>query len=299
MKVAIAGGTGFVGKALVKELLQKGHEVVVLTRNSGGPNEDVQYVQWLREKANPLPDLEGTDIFINLAGESINSGRWTEKRKSRILNSRIVVVQELIKIIKQLKRKPTALINASAVGYYGNSLKKTFIENDEGSGDDFLSNTVIQWENEARKASQLGIRTVFCRFGIILNRFEGALPKMVLPYKLFIGGPMGSGLQWMSWIHIDDVTGAIIYCMENENIRGPVNFTAPNPVTMNEFGRTLGDVLRRPHWLPVPGFALRVLLGEMSTLVVDGQRVLPAKLMEAGYDFKYPDLKPALENIFS
>lgn len=299
MKIAIAGGTGFVGKALVNELMKKGHKVIVLTRNSEGPLEGVRYVQWLSEQANPIPALEGTDIFINLAGESLNSGRWTEKRKRTILNSRIAAVQELIKIIKQLKCKPKALINASAVGYYGVSLEKTFSEEDKGSGEDFLSNTVMQWENEARKATKLGIRTVFCRFGVILNKSEGALPKMVFPYKSFIGGPMGSGLQWMSWIHLEDVVEALVFCMDNENIRGPINFTAPNPVTMNEFGRTLGKVLGRPHWLPVPGFALRLLLGEMSTLVVDGQKVLPTKLTHAGYTFKYPDLKSALENIFS
>jgi uncharacterized protein len=299
MKIAIAGGTGFVGKSLVRDLVQHSHEVIVLTRKPSNGTGKFRYVQWLSEGANPAAELEGTDIFINLAGESINSGRWTEQRKKRILDSRIVAVRELLDIITKMERKPQAFINASAIGYYGTSLDKTFTEGDQGSGDDFLSKTVIAWEREASKAEDLGVRTVLCRFGIILDKQEGALAKMLLPYRAFIGGPMGSGTQWMSWIHIDDVIKGIQFVMENEQVHGPVNFTAPSPVTMNEFGSTLAGVLGRPHWLPVPGSALRILLGEMSTLVVDGQKVLPDVLTKQGYLFKYPELKTALKNIFS
>ncbi|WP_423801296.1 TIGR01777 family oxidoreductase [Neobacillus sp. SAB-20_R2A] len=299
MKIAIAGGTGFVGKALVHELIKNGHQVIVLTRNSNQDGPSVQYVEWLQADSNPASSLAGTDIIINLAGESINSGRWTDQRKQTILNSRLEAVQELLKIMNELNPKPKAFINASAVGYYGTSFDKTFSEENEGSSDDFLSRTVMEWEKKAAKASEIGIRTVFCRFGIVLDQAEGALPKIALPYKSFIGGPIGTGKQWMSWIHIDDVVKAILFIIENETIQGPVNFTAPNPVTMNEFGQVLSKVLKRPNWLPVPSIALKTLLGEMSTLVVDGQRVLPNKLLESGYTFQYPDLKPALKNIFS
>lgn len=299
MRIAIAGGTGFVGKALVKDLVQKGHEVIVLTRKPSNGTGKFRYVQWLAEHSNPSSELEGTDIFINLAGESINSGRWTDQRKKRILDSRLVAVRELLSIMTKMKRKPQAFINASAIGFYGTSQDKTFTEKDPGSGEDFLSKTVIEWEQEAAKAEELGVRTVFCRFGIILDKREGALSKMIFPYQAFIGGPMGSGKQWMSWIHIEDVVKGIEFVMENRKINGPVNFTAPAPVTMNEFSKSFAEVLRRPHWLPVPGFALRILLGEMSTLVIEGQRVLPNELLKHGYDFNYTELKIALKNIFS
>ncbi|WP_144553025.1 TIGR01777 family oxidoreductase [Bacillus sp. X1(2014)] len=302
MKITIAGGTGFVGKTLMDELLENNHEVIILTRsgiNTIGTNR-IRYVQWLSESSSPIQELEGTDIFINLAGESINGGRWTQQRKEKILTSRLKAVNALLDIISKLSTKPRALINASAIGIYGTSFEKIFTEKENhGFGNDFLSKTVQQWENEVSKASQPELRTVFCRFGIILDKQEGALPKIAFPYKSFIGGPLGNGRQWMSWIHIDDVVKGISFIINNEHINGPVNFTAPNPVRMNEFGKTLSSVLHRPHWLPVPSFALQLLLGEMSTLVVEGQKVLPEKLLENGYQFKYSNLKLALKNIFS
>lgn len=302
MKMTIAGGTGFVGKALIKHLLKNNHEVIILTRRIKETNgsERIRYVQWLSENSNPLQEIEGTDIFINLAGESINGGRWTQQRKEKILTSRLESVKALLAIISTLTTKPKALINASAIGIYGTSFEKIFTEKENhGFGNDFLSKTVQQWEDEAGKASQLGIRTVFCRFGIILDNQEGALPKIAFPYKSFLGGPIGNGRQWMSWIHIEDVVKAISFIIENEQMEGPINFTAPNPVTMSEFGKTLSKVLHRPHWLPVPSFALQMLLGEMSTLVVDGQKVLPKKLLDNGYQFRYTDVNLALKNIFS
>jgi uncharacterized protein (TIGR01777 family) len=302
LKITIAGGTGFVGKALMNHLLAYNHEVIILTRNvkNTNGNNRIRYVQWLSENSSPLQALEGTDIFINLAGESINSGRWTEQRKEKILSSRLESVNALLDIISKLNIKPRALINASAIGIYGTSFENTFTEKEtHGFGNDFLSKTVQQWENEASKASQLGIRTVFCRFGIILDKHNGALPKIAFPYQSFIGGPIGNGRQWMSWIHIEDVVNGILFIIENEQMDGPINFSAPNPVTMSEFGKSLSSVLHRPHWLPVPSIALRLLLGEMSTLVVDGQKVLPEKLLENGYPFKYSNLNLALKNIFS
>ncbi|MEH7501404.1 TIGR01777 family oxidoreductase [Neobacillus drentensis] len=302
MKIAISGGTGFVGKALADHLLKNNHEVIILSRKLIHTNEtdDIRYVQWLSGNSSPIQELQDTDIFINLAGESINSGRWTEKRKAKIVNSRLESVHELLDIINKLDTKPKALINASAIGIYGTSFETIFTEKDNhGFGNDFLSKTVKHWEKEADKASQFGIRTVFCRFGIILDKQEGALPKIAFPYKSFIGGPIGNGRQWMSWIHIEDVVKGISFIIENEQIQGPINFTSPNPVTMTEFGKTLASALHRPHWFPVPSYALRLLLGEMSTLVIDGQKVLPNKLLENGYQFTYSNLNLALENIFS
>lgn len=301
MKIAIAGGTGFVGRTLVNDLSKYEHEIVILTRRAMKTSEkaNIRYTQWLTDDANPVMDLQDTDIFINLAGESINSGRWTEERKSKILSSRIEAVDAVLDIINQLDWKPQALINASAIGIYGTSYNEVFTEKSEKLGTDFLAETVVKWEQEASKAASLGVRTVFCRFGIILENGAGALPKMLLPYKLFVGGNIGSGKQWMSWIHLEDVVKGIIFAIENEQIHGPVNFTAPHPEMMSDFGKTLAEVLGRPHWLPVPSFALRLLLGEMSTLVVDGQKVLPKKLLDHGFQFKYPELKLALKNIFS
>lgn len=300
MRIAIAGGTGFVGSALVKKLLDKKHELFILTRNTADKHssKNLNYVQWLNDVDSPEDALEGIDVFINLAGESINSGRWTDERKKRILNSRITATREVLRIISRLEEKPYTLINASAVGYYGTSQNETFTEANRKNGTDFLAETVRSWEEEAFKAEEFEVRTVFCRFGIILEKNDGALPRMALPYKLFAGGTVGTGDQWVSWIHLDDVVNGILYCIEHEQLQGPVNFTSPNPLTMKEFGKILGEVLNRPHWLPAPGFALKIALGEMSTLVLKGQKVLPEKLQTFGYDFLYPNLRSALRNIY-
>lgn len=301
MKIAIAGGTGFVGKALVDYFLKDNHEIVILTRHIPNINnsDNIRYVEWLSDNSDPTSHLQNTDIFINLAGESINSGRWTKQRKNKILISRLEAVKELLGIMKKLERKPLVFINASAIGIYGTSLDKVFTEEEQLFGNDFLAETVRQWEYEAGFAARLGIRTAFCRFGIILDHQEGALPKIAFPYKAYIGGNIGNGRQWMSWIHIEDVVKGISFIIENEAIDGPINFTAPNPVTMTEFGKLLAKVLHRPHWLTVPSFALHLLLGEMSTLVVDGQRVLPNTFIDSEFQFTYPKLETALQNIFS
>ncbi|USK50986.1 TIGR01777 family oxidoreductase [Bacillus sp. CMF12] len=300
MRIAIAGGTGFVGNALVKKLLEIKHEIFILTRNISDKQhyKNLNYVQWLNDDDSPEDVLEGIDVFINLAGESINSGRWTEERKKRILNSRITATKEVLRIIGRLEEKPYTLINASAVGYYGTSQIETFTEASRKSGTDFLAETVRRWEEEAAKAEEFEVRTVFCRFGIILEKNDGALPRMAFPYKLFAGGTVGTGSQWVSWIHLDDAVNGILFCIDQEQLQGPVNFTSPHPVTMKEFGQILGEVLNRPHWMPAPGFALKIALGEMSTLVLEGQKVLPEKLQSFGFDFLYPDLKAALGDIY-
>ncbi|WP_349409482.1 TIGR01777 family oxidoreductase [Pseudalkalibacillus sp. SCS-8] len=298
MKIAISGGTGFVGEALTDHFTSQGHHVFILTRNpSGKPvKEHVTYVKWLTDDAE-TDQLTGIDAIINLAGETIN-GRWTEEKKEKILSSRIQATREILKIIESMESKPHTLINASAIGYYGTSESEKFDENTTRSGDDFLAKVTEEWESEAQKAEQYGVRVVLTRFGIILDKDEGALPRMALPYKLYAGGPLGSGDQWYSWIHIRDVVGLMDYILHQETIEGPVNATSPHPVQMDDFGRILGKALGRPHWLPLPGFVLRTALGEMSTLILDGQKVFPEKALKHGYKFTYPTLNSALTAIY-
>ncbi len=300
MNIAITGGTGFVGSELSKVLIERGHTLYILTRNPSRHQDEtsIKYIGWLTEEAYPEKELQNVDVFVNLAGESINSGRWTEERKQRILDSRIQATKEVIRIIESLNKKPSALINASAIGYYPASQTETYTETATNKADDFLGHTVQKWEEEASKAKALGLRTAFTRFGIILGKEEGALPKMALPYKLFVGGKVGSGKQWLSWVHLKDVAEAIAFVIETSTISGPVNITAPHPYQMNDFGKVLAQVLGRPHWIPAPAFALKLALGEMSQLVLEGQKVLPKVLEEHGYRFHFPHLKPALEDIY-
>ncbi|MBT2681517.1 TIGR01777 family oxidoreductase [Bacillus sp. ISL-35] len=296
MKIAITGGTGLVGSALSSELVRNGHEVIILTRKSNEQDShNPRYVQWLNPADQPENELEGTDAIVNLAGATIND-RWTDEYKQRIIDSRIKATTEVNRIIKALENKPPVLINASAVGYYGTSLTEEFTEQ-ANPANDFLADTVRRWEAEAIHANESGTRIVLCRFGVILDKKGGALPKMILPYKLFAGGKVGSGNQWLSWIHIDDVIRGIMFAIENDRLDGPVNFVAPSPVTMDQFGQILSKVLGRPHWLPVPSFALKIAMGDMSMLVLEGQKVVPAKLLTSGFNFKYTDLEKALREI--
>ncbi|WNF23870.1 TIGR01777 family oxidoreductase [Mesobacillus jeotgali] len=298
MKIAITGGTGLVGRALSSELVRNGHEVFILTRKVNEQSiNSVKLVQWLNPGDQPESQLEGIDAIVNLAGATIN-GRWTEEYKQKIIDSRIKATTEVKRIIMALNDKPPVLINASAVGYYGTSLAGEFNEQ-SGPGIDFLSDTVQRWESSANEVKEFGTRVVLCRFGLILDKNGGALPRMVLPYKFFGGGKVGTGDQWLSWVHIKDVIRGILFAIESSKLDGPVNFVAPSPVTMDQFGKVLSLVLDRPHWLPVPGFALKIALGEMSMLVLEGQRVIPEKLLNAGFSFQYPELEKALREILS
>lgn len=298
MKIAITGGTGLVGKALSNELVRKGHEVFILTRKAKEQGSDsVRLVQWLNPGDQPERQLEGVDAIVNLAGATIN-GRWTEEYKQKIIDSRIKATTEVKRIIMTLNDKPPVLINASAVGYYGTSLAGEFNEQ-SGPGNDFLADTVQRWESAANEVKEFGTRVVLCRFGLILDKNGGALPRMILPYKFFGGGKVGTGDQWLSWIHITDVIRGIIFAIQSSKLKGPVNFVAPSPVTMHQFGKTLSQVMDRPHWLPVPAFALKIALGEMSLLVLEGQKAIPEKLLNSGFSFQYPELKKALREILS
>ncbi|MFT4413996.1 TIGR01777 family oxidoreductase [Fredinandcohnia humi] len=299
MKIAIAGGTGFIGKALTSYLLKKKHMIYILTRDISNKEDqqNLKFIEWLSPKTTPEEHLEGIDAFINLSGESLNSGRWTKQRKKRIVSSRVDTTKEVVRILSSLKSKPKVLLNTSAIGIYGTSLGESFSESSSTVGSDFLATTVSVWEQEALKATKFGIRTCLLRLGVVLGQGGGALNRMIMPYQFFIGGTIGSGKQWLSWIHIDDVIKSIEFLLYTEAISGPINLTAPNPVQMKEFGRTISEVLKRPHWLPVPSFALKLLLGQMSILVLEGQRVLPKKLQDHGYSFSYVTAKDALGNI--
>lgn len=295
MKIAISGGTGLVGKALSSELIRNGHEVIILTRSKINSSANPQFIQWLNDGDQPEKALEGIDAIVNLAGATINH-RWTDEYKQEILESRLRATSEINRIIGKLKLKPEVVINASAVGYYGTSVTAEFSEQ-SAQGNDFLAETVARWETAASAASDSGVRVVLCRFGVILDEKGGALPRMVMPYKLFGGGKIGSGQQWLSWIHIKDVVGGIMFAIENNQLTGPVNFSSPEPVNMDQFGKTLAKVINKPHWMPVPSFLLKLILGEMSILVLEGQRVLPEKLLRAGFVFHFPHLQEALKDI--
>ncbi len=299
MKIVLTGGTGFLGRHLISALQQKSHTLIVLTRNPrpSQPSTGVQYVQWdAKTMSTWAEQIDGADAVINLAGESIGSRRWTSAQKERIRSSRIDATRAVVQAIERATRKPEVLVNASAVGYYGN-VPEGDVTEDVPAGKNFLGETCLAWENEARKVERLGVRLVLPRTGIVLDKHGGALPRMILPFRLFVGGPLGSGEQWFPWIHLEDEIGAMIFALEKKNLTGPVNCAAPEPIRMREFCRALGRAMKRPSWAPVPSFVLKIVLGEMSTLVLDGQRVLPKKLLEAGYEFTFPKLEEALKQI--
>ncbi|MFN6464134.1 MAG: TIGR01777 family oxidoreductase [Nostoc sp. DedVER02] len=306
MKVAITGATGFVGSLLVKRLHAKGDQIVVLTRNTAFakkvfPSEAFPNLEIVAYTPNASGSWQSViascDGVVNLAGEPIGEGRWTPERKQEILNSRKLGTQKIVEAIVNANPKPAVLINASAIGYYGTSETATFDETSL-SGNDFLAQVCQAWEAEARKVKDAGVRLVILRFGIVLGN-GGALGKMIPPFKLFAGGPIGSGRQWFSWIHVDDVINLIVQALTKPEIEGVYNATAPNPVRMADLSQTLGQVMNRPSWLPVPGFAIEALLGDGAIVVLEGQQVLPKRTVETGFEYKYPNLQSALRQILA
>ena len=297
MKVAITGGTGFVGTKLTELLVSLGHEVIILTRGEERQDGAIRYVKWLNG-ARPELELDGIDAFVNLAGVSLNEGRWTNERKKAIFDSRLETTDEVIRILSAIQNKPRVLVNASAVGIYPTSNSTIYTEQSTEIARDFLGTTVLNWEEKAMEAAELGIRVCLTRFGVILGK-EGALPLMVLPYQLGVGGTVGSGEQWLSWIHIEDVARAILFSIENEQLSGPINLTSPNAKRMKHFGKIIGHSLNRPHWIPVPGFMMKAALGEKSMLVLEGQYVVPEKLLKAGFEFKFVSLENAIINLYN
>ena len=301
MNIAIAGGTGFIGRRLVEVLLQAGHTVKVLTRDPAKATlkatANLEVVAYDPFEANSWKAaLGGCNGVVNLVGEPLAESRWTNRQKDEILRSRTRSTASMVKAISQLDAKPEVVVNASAVGYYG---PQGDDELDESSppADDFLAGVCKEWEAAAKSVQDMGVRLVLVRFGIVLGQDGGALGKMLGPFQMFVGGPIGSGKQWFSWIHRDDLAGLIQYVLTTSTVSGVLNGTAPNPVTMSEFCDTLGKVLARPSWLPVPPIALEILLGEAAQVVLTGQRVLPKRTLEQGYTFQYPELYGALQQI--
>jgi hypothetical protein len=301
MHILISGGSGFIGTALTDSLLVDGHHVVILTRNPQRAivNKGAQLIGW-----DELGDPKGVDLLsqveavVNLAGESIGAGRWTKGRKESILSSRVGAGKLLVEAIRKANRRPKVFIQASAAGYYGPCHAGPVTETSP-AGSDYLAEVCTAWEASSTPVEELGVRRAVIRTGVVLSKDEGPLPRMLLPFRLFVGGPLGSGKQGFSWIHPADEVAAIRFLMENEQAVGVFNLCSPNPLSNADFGRTLARVLKRPYWLPVPAFALRLLLGGMSTLVLDGQFMIPARLQELGFRFCFENAESALEDLLN
>lgn len=293
LNILITGGTGFIGRNLIKSFQANNHRSYILTRfpdNYTDTNDEI-YISY----DHPVAQLPTIHTVINLAGESL-FGYWSKRKREAILNSRIDTTNNVIEIIKKLHKRPDVFISGSAVGYYGTSEDLMFTEVTEKPGEDFLASVVVQWEKYAKQVEEMGIRIVYTRFGVVLG-VDGALPYMSLPVKLFAGGKIGDGEQWISWIHIEDAIKLINFCIANEHINGSVNITAPNPRRNKDFMKKLAKVLKRPYWFPTPSPLIHAVMGEMSQLITKGQYVLPNKSLDAGFQFSYPNLEEALKEI--
>lgn len=303
MKIAITGATGLVGSRLVAQLKQKGHQILVFTRNPNKAQKvfpassfaNLEVVQYQPQASGSWQQkISGCDAVINLAGEPI-AERWSPQQKQAIMESRQLGTRKLVEAIAMAEQKPQVLVSGSAIGYYGTSETSAFDET-SGSGSDFLAQVCQNWEAEAQKVKEHGVRLVILRIGIVLAN-GGALGKMIGPFKMFAGGPIGNGKQWFSWIHRDDLVNLICQAVEQPEMSGVYNATAPNPVRMGKLCQVLGEVLNRPSWLPVPDFVLEVLLGDGAIVVLEGQQVLPKQTQQIGFNYQYPELKPALADI--
>lgn len=304
MRIIITGGTGLIGSKLVSSLAADQHQVIVLSRSpeKHALPSGVQGVQWDSRTAEGWGHLVNeTDAIINLAGESIAGtnfipSRWTPERKKRILDSRVQAGEAIVQAVETAVNKPAILIQSSAVGYYGPRGNEILTE-DANAGSDFLARVCAAWEQSTQAVEASGVRRAVIRTGVVLSMEGGALPITVLPFRLFAGGPLGSGKQWWPWIHIDDEIRAIRFLLDHEAADGAFNLSAPNPLTNRTFGKMIGRVLQRPSLIPVPAFALKLALGEVATIVLDGQRAVPQQLETAGFNFKFPDAKSALTDL--
>jgi uncharacterized protein (TIGR01777 family) len=290
MKVMVAGGTGFLGSALQARLREAKYDVWVLSRRGAAANS----IQWQPDgTAGPwAAALDGADAVINLAGAGIADARWTTARKELLYTSRILSTRSIVKALREVGRPPSVLISASGVGYYGDRGNELVTE-DSGPGTDFLAQLCVEWEREAEAAAGV-TRVVILRNGLVMDPSGGALAKMLLPFRLGLGGPLGSGTQYMPWIHIEDWLALLVHLMTAAGLSGPFNITAPVPATNVEFTRALGRTVHRPAMLPVPGFALRIALGELATTLLGGQRAVPRRAEQSGFSFRFPEVETAL-----
>ncbi|NVK25510.1 MAG: TIGR01777 family protein [Gammaproteobacteria bacterium] len=290
-QVLVTGGTGFIGSELIKALLTRGYEVSCLSRSPDKVQSGVQAF-------STIPKQQNFDVLINLAGHPIADSRWSNSTKEKIVVSRLSTTQHLINHMEQQSKKPTVFISGSAIGFYGTERCDNPIDETGDRDGSFSSSLCTQWENIAQQAVAIDIRTCLLRTGIVLGHKKGALKKMLLPFKLGLGGKIGDGQQWMPWIHIQDVVNAILFCIDNTDISGPVNLTAPQPVTNAEFSQTLAHVLSRPAILPMPAWLVNLLMGEMGKeLLLSGKKVVPGVLLQKGFEFKYTELETALGDL--
>lgn len=298
MNVVVTGGTGFIGSALCKRLLADGYAVTVLTRDKRRAQQ--QFKEQVRpvDSPNELDSESTPEMIVNLAGLSLGSGRWTKERKRTFISSRVGVTRKLIDYIAHVRSPPRLLISGSAVGYYGARGDEVLTE-DSLSGQEYQADLCQAWETEALEAANYGVRVCLLRSGVVLGKGGGALSSLLPQFKLGLGGHVGSGRQWMSWIHIDDLIDIVLHLMANESLQGPFNATTPNPQTNRDFASKLGAALHRPAFMWAPGWAMRLLVGEMAHLYVTGQKVIPKRLLESGYKFRYPELSLALSEILA
>jgi hypothetical protein len=300
-RIIITGGTGFIGRPLSQRLAERGYEVISLTRNASVAKEKwgnrIKFVDWNGRNAVGWGGYaEGTSAIINLAGESIASGRWNRKKKQRILQSRMNAGEAVVEAVQSVKKKPEVLIQASAIGFYGDKGDE-LLDETSPPGKGFLSEVTKKWE-ASTAAIETSTRRIIIRIGVVLGPNGGALGRLIQPFRYFLGGPTGTGEQWNSWIHIEDVIQSILFLLESKDLRGVFNLTAPYPLKNKDFCQAIGTVLGRPSWLPVPGFFLKLLFGELAKeALLSGQRVYPQHLEESGYRFNFPDAEKALADI--
>ena len=301
MRVAVTGATGTIGRAAVAALRERGDEVVALSRNAerarGQLGTGVEVVSWPDPAAGepPAEALSGCDAVLNLLGDPVDQ-RWTAAARRRIRDSRVLGTRNLVRALGALDPRPRALVSQSASGYYGARGEEPVDESEPPATGDFLASVVVEWEREARGAERLGLRVALARTGVVLSRRGGALARMLTPFRLGVGGPVAGGRQYVPWIHLDDEVGALLFLLDTEVASGPLNVAAPTPATNADLAKALGRALRRPAVAPVPALALRALYGEMAQVVTTGVRMMPRRLRELGYRFRWPELEPALRD---
>lgn len=300
MRVIITGGTGLIGSALAKSLLADGHEVIVLSRDPAGAKLDngIKVENWNGRTGDNWSNLITSDTaIVNLAGAGIGDKRWSDERKKLILESRVNAGAAVVDAIQKAAEKPRVVIQSSAVGYYGTPGDQVLTE-DSPAGEDFLADVCKQWEDSTQAVESMGVRRVVIRSGVVLSMDGGAFPRMLLPFKLMVGGPIGNGSHWFPWIHIDDEVKAIRFLIENDGAKGVFNVMAPNPLTNGDFTHEVGKVMQKPAVIPVPKLALQMMFGEMAIILIEGQRAVPKRLQEHSFEFVYPTVEPALKNLF-